>query len=81
MDGLSRLWRRVVVGWAVAVVVGGGLTLWLQDPGEQHEPGATPTPVLRQDSQNSQDTASDCPTPTASPYDDPQTIFVCLKDG
>ncbi|MFG2778559.1 hypothetical protein ACGFY7_12040 [Streptomyces prunicolor] len=78
MDGLSPLWRRGVVAWAVAVVVGGGFTLWLQDPGAQHDPGAKPTPLLRQDSQ---DTASDCPKPTASQYDGPSVIVVCLKDG
>jgi hypothetical protein len=77
VDGLSRLWRRAVVAWAVAVVVGGGLTLWLQDPGETHDPGAKPAPLLSQDSQ---DTASDCPMPTASPDDGPLRIFVCLKD-
>ena len=84
---MSRLWRRVVVGWAVAVVVGGGLTLWLQDSGGPRGPyswqldkpgGETPTPLPSQDGQ---DAANDCPTPSASPYDDPQTIFVCLKDG
>ncbi|WP_019072191.1 hypothetical protein [Streptomyces hokutonensis] len=87
MDGLSRLWRRVLVAWAVAVAVGGGLTLWLQESGGPHEPyswqlnkpdGETPTPSPSQDDQ---DAANDCPTPTASPYDDPHTIFVCLKDG
>ncbi|MFE1313471.1 hypothetical protein [Streptomyces sp. NPDC058755] len=26
-----RLWRWAVCAWAVAVVAGGGLTLWLQD--------------------------------------------------
>ena len=78
---MSRLWGRALVAWAVAVAVGGGLTLWLQDSGDAQAPGGTPTPLLRQDRQDGQDTASDCPTPTASPYDDPQTIFVCLKDG
>jgi hypothetical protein len=87
VDGLSRLWRRVLVAWAVAVTLGGGLTLWLQDSGGPHEPnsrqvdkpgGETPTPLLSQDGQ---DTANDCPTPAASPYDGPQTIFVCLKSG
>ncbi|MFG2377453.1 hypothetical protein ACGFY9_39080 [Streptomyces sp. NPDC048504] len=75
---MSRLWRRVLVAWAVAVVVGGGLTLWLQDPGEPHDPGATPTPLLRQDSQ---DTASACPRPTDSRYDDRRVIVVCVRGG
>ncbi|WP_427920043.1 hypothetical protein [Streptomyces sp. cg40] len=90
MDGLSRLWRRVLVAWAVAVVGGGGLTWWLQDSGGPHEPyswqlnnsdGETPTPSPSQDGQDGQDAANGCPTPTSSPYDDPHTIFICLKNG
>ncbi|WP_328438612.1 hypothetical protein OHA71_18415 [Streptomyces sp. NBC_00444] len=36
--GRRRLWRWAVTVWAVAVVVGGGLTLWLHDSGEPPEP-------------------------------------------
>ena len=75
---MSRLWRRILVAWAVAVVVGGGLTLWLRDPGQSHEPGGTPTPSLRQDGQ---DTASACPRPTDARYDAPRVIVVCVRGG
>ncbi|MFJ9901588.1 hypothetical protein ACIRVK_01555 [Streptomyces sp. NPDC101152] len=36
MSGLARrkAWRWAVAVWLVAVVVGGGLTLWLQDSAE-----------------------------------------------
>ncbi|MET7487420.1 hypothetical protein [Streptomyces sp. NPDC005538] len=71
---MNRLWRRALVAWTVAVVVGGGLTLWLRDSGDAREPGVTPTPSLRQD-------AAACPTPTDSRYDDPRRIVVCVKDG
>lgn len=44
-----RLWRWVLCAWAVAVVAGGGLTLWLQDSARPQGPygwengdGATP---------------------------------------
>ncbi|MEV6508930.1 hypothetical protein [Streptomyces sp. NPDC051642] len=75
---MSRLWRRALVAWAVAVAVGGGLTLWLQDSGRPHEPyswqvdkpDVTPTPPLRQDDD------SGCPTPT-----DPGAIVLCVKSG
>lgn len=83
VGGVSRLWRRVLVGWAVAVAVGGGLTLWLQDSEAPHGPytwqrdtsGETPAPVLSQDAERG------CPSPTASPYDDPRAIVLCLRGG
>jgi hypothetical protein len=54
---VSRLWRRVLVVWAVAVAVGAGLTLWLHDSveprgpytWEQEQPGEAPAPLLSQD--------------------------------
>ncbi|MFF4041701.1 hypothetical protein [Streptomyces sp. NPDC001816] len=44
-----RLWRWAVCAWAVAVVAGGGLTLWLQDSVRPQGPygwesGDGPTP-------------------------------------
>ncbi|MGH1555503.1 hypothetical protein ACRAWF_37880 [Streptomyces sp. L7] len=84
---MSRSWRRVLVAWAVAVAVGGGLTLWAAGLGGPHEPyswqlnkpdGETPTPSPSQDDQ---DAANDCPTPTASTHDNPHTIVICLKSG
>lgn len=50
MSGSRRLWRRVLVVWAVLVVVAGGLTLWLQDSAEPSGPygweESSPTPSL-----------------------------------
>jgi hypothetical protein len=45
-----RPWRWAVVTWTVAVVAGGGLTLWLQDsaqppPRARWEESRTPVPV------------------------------------
>ncbi|MCT9144093.1 hypothetical protein [Streptomyces violarus] len=45
-----RVWRWAVIVWVLAVAVGGGLTLWVQDSTEpqgpyvrqQTKPGATP---------------------------------------
>ncbi|MFJ4564257.1 hypothetical protein ACIP4U_11155 [Streptomyces caelestis] len=33
-----RVWRRGVIVWALAVVVGGGLTLWMRDSTEPRGP-------------------------------------------
>jgi hypothetical protein len=62
----GRPWRWAVTVWAVAVVVGGGLTLWLQDSAEPPEPSgqgetANPAPLLRLDVE------SLCPTLTSRP--------------
>ncbi|MDV7222674.1 hypothetical protein [Streptomyces prunicolor] len=76
MDGLSRLWRRVLVAWVVAVAVGGGLTLWLRDSGDARAPGGA-----HWQRQENQDTASACPRPTDSRYDDPRVIVVCVRGG
>ncbi|MET7570882.1 hypothetical protein ABZT04_20645 [Streptomyces sp. NPDC005492] len=82
---MNRLWRRALVAWAVAVVVGGGLTLWLRDSGEPggpytwqvDSPGVTPTPSL---SHNPEDTESPCPAPTISPHDGTGATL-CLTVG
>ncbi|MEU7060442.1 hypothetical protein [Streptomyces sp. NPDC046197] len=34
----KRVWRWAVAGWVLAVTVGGGLTLWLQDDTHPPEP-------------------------------------------
>ncbi|MEV1078830.1 hypothetical protein AB0I98_11345 [Streptomyces sp. NPDC050211] len=70
--GRRRLWRWAVTVWAVAVVVGGGLTLWLQDSAEPPEPYGweeteDPAPLLRSDVE------SLCPSATFRPEED----FVC----
>ena len=72
---MSRLWRRALVVWAVAVAVGGGLTLWLQDSGTSHPPGGTRTPLSGQDGESA------CPLPTDSRHDDPRVIIVCVRRG
>jgi hypothetical protein len=50
VSGRRRLWRRVLLVWAVLVVAAGGLTLWLQDSDEPSGPyvweRATATPSL-----------------------------------
>lgn len=33
-----RVWRRVVIAWALAVAVAGGLTLWMQDSTQPQGP-------------------------------------------
>ncbi|MGW0831720.1 hypothetical protein [Streptomyces prunicolor] len=76
MGGLSRLWRRALVAWVVAVAVGGGLTLWLRDSGDARPPGGA-----HWQRQESQDTASACPRPTDARYDDPRVIVVCVRGG
>lgn len=73
---MSRLWRRALVAWAVAVAVGGGLTLWLRDSGDARAPSGT-----QRQRQENQDTASACPRPTDSRYDGPRVIVVCVRDG
>lgn len=64
--GRRRLWRWVLAVWTVTVVVGGGLTLWLQDSAEPQRPAGweeneenkdSPAPLLRLD-----DLPSSCPS-------------------
>lgn len=76
--GRRRLWRWAVIVWAVAVVVGGGLTLWLQDSAEPPEPPepygreetALPTPSLPEDIE------SLCPSVTVRPGEDILCAYV-----
>ncbi|MEV0173303.1 hypothetical protein AB0I00_19580 [Streptomyces sp. NPDC050803] len=73
MTGGRRWWRWAVAVWAVAVTVGGGLTLWLDDTGEPREPrGRQPATYP------SVDADSDCPGPgiTPSPRSD-GTVVLC----
>ena len=50
MTRRPRLWRWVLVVWAVVVAVGAGLTWWLQDSGEPQQPAGgtefSPAPSL-----------------------------------
>jgi hypothetical protein len=71
-----RSWRWVVSVWAVAVVGGGVLTLWLQDSTEPREPYSrqethdSPAPPLRQD-------ADDSGCPSATPRPDGPVVTLC----
>lgn len=79
---MSRLWRRALVAWAAAVAVGGGLTLWLQDSGDARPPSGTQWQWQEnQENQENKDTASACPRPSDSRYDDPRVIVVCVRGG
>ncbi len=74
--GRPRAWRWAVVVWSVTVVVGGGLTLWLQEsaepPGPYRWEEATPTPLLQQDR------ATACPPPTPLPTEDGIFAYACI---
>ncbi|MFB7928532.1 hypothetical protein ACFC4C_05430 [Streptomyces sp. NPDC056039] len=37
-EGRRGVWRWAVIVWALAVVVGGGLTVWMQDSTEPQGP-------------------------------------------
>jgi hypothetical protein len=37
--GRRRVWRWALAVWTVSVIVGGALTLWLQDSAEPQRPG------------------------------------------
>lgn len=70
-----RMWRWAVVVWVVAVAVGGGLTLWLQDAaeptapysGEREEP--SPRPSLPEE------WGTLCPSPT--PDENGRSVVLC----
>ncbi|KUN56227.1 hypothetical protein AQJ43_01035 [Streptomyces avermitilis] len=50
--GRRRVWRWAIGVWAAAVLVGGGLTLWLQDSTEPPPPTGwepAPAPLLSAD--------------------------------
>ncbi|MER8008826.1 MULTISPECIES: hypothetical protein [unclassified Streptomyces] len=68
MTGLSRrrIWRRLVIAWAVTVVVAGLLTLWLQD-------SAAPPPPTRWENAP----PSDQPAPRDCPDGEGHTVVVC----
>ncbi|WP_327719338.1 hypothetical protein OG381_31020 [Streptomyces sp. NBC_00490] len=74
MTRRSRLWRRAVIAWAVAVVVGAGLTRWLQDSAEPPEPRvweqSSPEPALP----DGWETA--CPAPSTEPDGD-SVLYAC----
>ncbi|GEC07470.1 hypothetical protein SSP24_51250 [Streptomyces spinoverrucosus] len=72
--GRRRAWRWAVLVWAVTVAIGGGLTLWLQEPAEPPGPyrweEATPSPMLHQDSA--------CSPPTPLPTEDGIFAYACI---
>ncbi|MFG3514741.1 hypothetical protein [Streptomyces bobili] len=71
--------RWVFAVWALTAVVGGGLTLWLQDAAKPSQPPAWhrdegPAPLLEMDA----DDHRGCPTPTAEPGDAGVTDVQCV---
>ncbi|MCT9077622.1 hypothetical protein [Streptomyces fulvoviolaceus] len=71
MTGRCRLWRWAVVVWVTVVVVGGGLTLWLQDSAQPSGGEETHrTPSLPEGWETL------CPSPTAEP-DGGRVIHAC----
>ncbi|MGW0941570.1 hypothetical protein ACWD4O_03330 [Streptomyces sp. NPDC002623] len=64
-----RMWQWAVGAWLAAVVVAGGLTLWLQDaaapPAQQPQSGSAPgesaAPLLHMDADDTDD--DPCPSP------------------
>ncbi|WP_234342769.1 hypothetical protein [Streptomyces fulvoviolaceus] len=72
MTGRHRLWRWAVVVWAAVVVVGGGLTLWLQDSAEPYggEEKTSRTPSLPEGWETL------CPSPTVD-SDGRRVIHAC----
>jgi hypothetical protein len=72
-----RVWRWAVMVWLVAVVLGGGLTLWLQDstrpPGpyswQRAEPTATPSVPEGWETR--------CPSPTTDPDRYDRVLSAC----
>ncbi|NGO14153.1 hypothetical protein G5C60_42815 [Streptomyces sp. HC44] len=78
-----RRWRWVAVVWAVAVVVGGGLTLWLQDSTEASAPSTreqqgVPAPLL---SVSEEELRSMCPEAYDDDRDGAMLCFVRKKGG
>ncbi|MBC9725346.1 hypothetical protein [Streptomyces sp. TRM68367] len=75
-----RVWRWAVAVWALLVVVGGGLTVWLQDSAEPHrygwEPAETagPTPSLPEDWEG----RCPPPTPLPTPTGDGIVAYACV---
>lgn len=75
MTRRPRWWRGVVIAWAVLVVVGGGLTWWLQDstepPGPVGQEGeSSPMPGLPEGWETL------CPSPTPDP-DGGKQLWAC----
>ena len=83
MSGLPRrrVWRWAVAVWAVAVAVGGLLTLWLQDSTEPRPPArwenADPSPSPSAGRYES----TECPIPTPTPTDEPFYFACAVKVG
>ncbi|MGP4083373.1 hypothetical protein [Streptomyces sp. KR55] len=71
-------WRWALAVWTVTVIVGGGLTLWLQDSAEPPEPygrqesSPTPTPLSEEDGNTV------CPRPTPPPDEGGVYDYACV---
>ncbi|MDX3526443.1 hypothetical protein P1P75_08310 [Streptomyces sp. ID05-39B] len=73
----GRRWAFAL--WALTAVVGGGLTLWLQDAAKPSQPPAwhrdeNPAPLLEMDA----DDVRGCPTPTPAADDPGVTDVQCV---
>ncbi|MGW1800500.1 hypothetical protein ACWCQN_32285 [Streptomyces sp. NPDC001984] len=74
-----RMWHGLAVGWAVAVAVGGGLTLWLQDSTEPSGPyvwqdaGDDSPPPPQQ--QLGREGHGECPQPSRPPGEPPMLVL------
>jgi hypothetical protein len=65
------VWRWAALVWAIAVAVGGGLTLWLQDSTE-------PPPPARWESAHPSEPAAPLLKATVCPHDDGATAVACV---
>ena len=79
MRGRRRLWRWALLVWAALVVVGGGLTLWLQDSAEPPGPysweESSPTPELPDGWETM------CPTPSVDPEGTRRLVVCAFSSG
>ena len=81
-----RAWRRAVLVWVLAVAVGGGLTVWLQDAAKPPERPAwyrtgdsDPAPLLRQDKEAAESMCPATPGATPTPEETSRVIVVCVR--
>jgi hypothetical protein len=79
VSGRRHLWRWALLVWAALVVVGGGLTLWLQDstepPGPYGREESSPTPRLPEGWETM------CPTSSAGSEEHPVLVVCSFSSG
>jgi hypothetical protein len=69
-----KVWRWAVTVWALAVAVGGGLTLWLQDAAEPDGPYGWEVTQSPEPLPDGRELASLCPSDGVA---DDGTLVVC----